>query len=70
MVAVLKQQFGETIEISDDPDVPYSVYIHFDFDEYQPDKMEDLRLKDPIQKGKFKVYRVIPQGKFLYFFSF
>lgn len=42
-------------------------YIHFDFDDYQPDRMLDIRVQCP---GKFKVYRMVPQGQFNYFFSF
>lgn len=42
-------------------------YIHFDFDDYQPDRMLDIRAEAP---GKFKVYRMVPQGRYHYFFSF
>jgi len=32
---------GEDLELSDNLEVIHNVYIHFDFDDYQPDKMND-----------------------------
>jgi hypothetical protein len=48
--------------------VPIEVYIHFDFDDFQPDLMEDLRLKG-LPAGKFQISRMLPQQICLYFFS-
>jgi hypothetical protein len=38
------------------------VFVHFDFDNYRPDKMDDLKLLSEELLGKFKVYRMVPQG--------
>ena len=34
---------NQELRISENLDVHYHVYIHFDFDDYQPDRMDDLR---------------------------
>lgn len=54
--------------MSDNMEVNYFVYIHFDFDDWQPDRLEDLRKDD--MKGIFRGYRMVPQGRFHYFFSY
>lgn len=41
------------------------VYIHFDFDEYRPWLME----KDE-DDGVFYIWKMVPPGKSLYFYSF
>jgi hypothetical protein len=61
---------GKEFYMSDNLEVKYSVCIHFDFDDYQPDLMEDLRKQKLKYKGLFKIQRMLPQGKFHYFFSF
>jgi len=42
----------------DDIETRYPVYIHFDFDKYDPDRMDDSRLLN--QKGWFTVNRMVP----------
>jgi hypothetical protein len=59
------------VEISDDSNNEhYNVFMHFDFDEWEPDVMDDRRKEDLFKKGKFVTHRMIPQGASLYFYSF
>ncbi len=52
------------------PNDPLKVYVHFDFDDYQPDLMIDLHLNNrPEKLGKFQIYRLLPQTTVLFFFS-
>ena len=46
------------------------VYCHFDFDEYQPDRMDDLRTIGLENKGTFRLDRMVPQGRYHYFFTY
>ena len=67
----LKKIPGLDFEAPLDPKEPIKVYLHCDFDDFQPDLMQDLHLggKDSML-GKFQVYRMLPQAKILYFFSY
>ena len=56
----MKKKFDFDIGMVDEVERHYQVYMHFDFDHYDADKMDDLRLDD--MKGKFSVYRMVPQG--------
>lgn len=56
--------------MTDDLDKHYKVNAHFDFDEYQPDKMDDLRTVGLEFKGTFRLHRMVPQGRFHYFFTY
>jgi hypothetical protein len=40
-------------------------YIHFDFDEYRP-----WLLESNFEEGIFYIWKMIPPGKTLYFYSF
>ncbi len=61
----------EGIQLSDDINAEhYNVFMHFDFDDWEPDIMSDRRKEDINKKGKFINYRMIPQGASLYFYSF
>lgn len=54
-----------------DPDTPINVFIHFDFDNFEPDLMTDLHLGGNFDKeGHFKLYRMVPRYQTLYFFSY
>ena len=44
--------------------------MHFDFDDWEPDVTDDRRKIDRSKKGRYKNYRMIPQGVSLYFYSF
>jgi hypothetical protein len=47
--------------ISDDISTDYyNVFMHFDFDDFEPDIMQDRRRKNLQQKGKFVNHRMIP----------
>lgn len=57
--------------ISDDSqNEHYNVFMHFDFDEWEPDVMTDRRKENLSKKGKYVNHRMIPQGASLYFYSF
>ena len=58
--------------MSDDIDKPYNVYMHFDFDDYDGDQMNDMRDKKGSKNlhGLFRLSRMVPQGYFHYFFSY
>ena len=70
MVDSLKRGFGVDLEVSTDLDKLYPVYMHFDFDNYDADKMEDLRAVSMELRGTFKAHRMVPQGYYHYFFSY
>ena len=70
MVDALKRGFGVDLEMSTDPDKPYLVYMHFDFDQYDADKMDDQRAVSVELGGMFKAHRMVPQGYYHYFFSY
>mgnify|MGYP006092693479 FL=1 len=59
---------GEDLELSDNLDVQQNVYIHFDFDDYQPDKMDDQRING--DKGTYQVHRMVPQGRYHYYYTY
>ena len=67
--AMLKS-FGEEITLSEDTNELCLVFIHFDFDDYMPDRMDDQRLVSTELSGRFKCHRMVPQGQFHYFFSY
>ena len=52
----------------DDLGTVYEVFIHFDFDDYKPDRLDDLRKSG--NKGEFHIYKMVPQGTFSYFYSY
>ena len=62
---------GLNFEPPTDPKEPVKVYLHCDFDDFQPDLMKDLHLGggEPML-GKFQIYRMLPQSKILYFYSY
>ena len=70
LVQIIKQEFNRDLRMSENLEVNYFVYLHFDFDDYQPDKMDDMRKVDMSQSGKFRCHRMVPQGTFHYFYSF
>jgi len=46
------------------------VYIHFDFDNWEPDLMEDYRAIDIKKKGKFRLHKMLPPSPHCqYFYS-
>jgi len=55
--------------MTDSPDKTYSVYIHFDFDDFDADQMSDMR-KMKMTPGIFCISRMVPRGYFHYFFSY
>ena len=67
----LRKVPGIDFEPPQDPKEPIKVYLHCDFDDFQPDLMKDLHLggNDHLL-GKFQVYRMLPQAKILYFYSY
>jgi len=67
-ISVDLNALGITYEVPSSTDSAIEVYIHFDFDDFQPDLMEDLRLKG-MAPGKFQISRMMPQQTCLYFFS-
>lgn len=51
----------ETEKMGDDTiNEHYNVFMHFDFDEWEPDIMEERRKTDISKKGKFLAWRMIP----------
>ena len=57
--------------MNEDPAVPYKVYIHFDFDNFDADLMADMRDKNAKNlHGLYRLSRMIPQGYFHYFFTY
>ncbi len=38
----------------------FNVFMHFDFDDWEPDVMVDRRREDLSKKGKFRAWRMIP----------
>ena len=54
----MKKKFDFDVEMVDDLERHYQVYVHFDFDGYDADKMDDLRVDD--LKGRFSVHRMVP----------
>ena len=55
----------------EDPKEPIKVFLHCDFDDFQPDLMKDLHLGGNSHLlGKFQVYRMLPQANILYFYSY
>lgn len=56
--SILKAKFDIDLEMVDDTETRYPVYIHFDFDKYDPDRLEDLRAKG--QKGWYSLNRMVP----------
>ena len=43
LIQVFKEQIGEDVDLVDDLGTVYEVFIHFDFDDYKPDRLDDLR---------------------------
>jgi len=70
LVEMMQIHFNRDLEISENLDIKIFVYMHFDFDDYEPDKMDDLRKEDMNLKGQFRMSRMVPQGRFHYFYSF
>ena len=60
LIQIYKDQFGIVLELPDDLDIHLKVYCHFDFDEYQPDRMDDLRTIGLENKGVFRLDRMVP----------
>ena len=60
LVTIMKQKFDFDLEMADDLDKHYLVYMHFDFDDYDADKMGDERHQSAELKGKFSVNRMVP----------
>jgi len=56
----MKKKFGFDLEMVDDLERHYLVYMHFDFDNYDADKMDDLRPQSSELKGTFRVNRMVP----------
>ncbi len=66
----LYDQF-ENLEIGDDTqNEHYNVFMHFDYDDWEPDIMTERRKLDLYKKGKYLNFRMIPQGASLYFYSY
>jgi hypothetical protein len=56
---LLKTLYDEELVMSDDhKEVKYHVYMHFEFDDYAPDRLDDLRAKG--KKGEFHTYKMVP----------
>ena len=45
ILSVNLNALGIEYEVPEHPEVPIEVFVHFDFDDFQPDLMEDLRFK-------------------------
>ena len=59
------------LEMTDNvKDDHYNVFVHMDFDGWEPDLMEDLRKKNKKMKGLFQGYRMVPTGVCYYFYSY
>lgn len=57
-------------EVPEDINQQIKVYVHFDFDDFQPDLMADLHMNGRQDRiGKFQIYRLVPQTTVLFFFS-
>lgn len=41
LIEIMQTKFGITVEMVDDIETRYPVYIHFDFDNYDPDRLDD-----------------------------
>ena len=48
----------EGLEMLDDLEEGYNTFMHFEFDEWAPDLMEDMRARN--QKGKQRNFRMMP----------
>lgn len=70
LVSIMKKKFDLDVAMVDDLDRHYLVYMHFDFDRYDADKMDDMRVASLDLKGQFKCSRMVPQGYYHYFFSY
>ena len=66
----MKQKFGMDLAMEDSLEHLYRVYMHFDFDDYNADKMDDMRAQSLGMKGIYKMSRMVPQGLFHYFFTY
>ena len=55
IIKILKKTYNVDLEIVEDLEKLYLVYIHFDFDGYDADKMEDQRVLSADMAGMFKV---------------
>ena len=51
LIDMMKQKFDIDVEMVDDTETRYHFFIHFDFDKYDPDRLDDLRSSG--QKGWF-----------------
>ena len=60
LVAIMKQKFDFDLEMSDDTNQHYLVYMHFDFDDYDAERMDDQRENGYELKGTFISNRMIP----------
>ena len=67
---LIQRNLGIELSMTDDLHDNYLVFMHFDFDDYQPDRMDDLRKINIDYKGRFRNYRMVPQGRYHYFFSY
>jgi len=45
------------------------VYLHCDFDQWQPDMTTDEAIQRPTFKGRHQVYRMLPKNTVMYFYS-
>ncbi|CDW85718.1 UNKNOWN [Stylonychia lemnae] len=67
----LKHTTLSELQISDNTkEDHYNVFIHFDFDHWEGDLLDDQRKSSLGQKGKFQQHRMVPQGISYYFFSY
>lgn len=70
IISVDLNALGVPYEAPKDPNQLINVYIHFDFDNFQPNLMDDLHLNGrPQNLGLFQIFRMLPQQTALYFFS-
>eukprot|EP00347_Sterkiella_histriomuscorum_P020671 403336916 len=59
------------LQMSDNfKDEHFNIFIHFDFDNWEADLLEDQRKVSLSLKGKFQQHRMLPQGISYYFYSY
>ena len=59
------------LELSDNvKDEHYNFFIHFDFDRWEGDLLDDMRNQTLAYKGRFHQHRMLPQGVSYYFYSY
>ena len=70
LVDLMEKNFDINFKMDEDLKHEYKVYMHFDFDKFDADEMDDMRRQTMNLKGIFRCNRMIPQGYFHYFFSY